>query len=74
MKEILQLFRRDAEHALPHPSAEQYDISKPRILLESSSAGSSRDVSVSRERKVTPPAGRSASTTVKEDSVFGRRW
>jgi hypothetical protein len=74
MKEILQLFRRDAEHAPPHPSAAQYDISKPRILLESSSAGSSRDVSVSRERKVTPPTARPASIAVKEDSVFGRRW
>lgn len=74
MKEILQLFRRDAEHAPPHPAAQQYDMSKPRILKESSSVESSRDVSVSRERKVTPPTGRPASAAFKEDSVFGRRW
>ena len=76
MKEILQLFRRDAEHAPPHPSAAQYDLgAKPRILKEvstSSSMSSSREGSA--DRKVTPPTMRPASVAVKEDSVFGRRW
>jgi len=76
MKEILQLFRRDAEHAPPHPSAAQYDLgAKPRILKEvsmSSSMSSSREGSA--DRKVTPPTMRPASVAAKEDSVFGRRW
>ncbi|KAK0107625.1 hypothetical protein ONS96_003431 [Cadophora gregata f. sp. sojae] len=77
MKEILQLFRRDAEHAAPHsPTAANYDLgAKPRILKEAgslptSSAGSSREVSVARERKVTPPSA----TSKREDAVYGRRW
>lgn len=77
MKEILQLFRRDAEHAPPHPSAAQYDISKPRILKEvtTSSAGSSRDTSTVRDRKVSPPmASRPNTSAPREDAVFGRRW
>jgi len=77
MKEILQLFRRDAEHVPPHTSAAQYDLgAKPRILKEistsSSSMSSSREGSA--DRKVTPPTIRPASTAAKEDSVFGRRW
>jgi len=77
MKEILQLFRHDAEHAPPHPSAAQYDLgAKPRILKEvsSSSAGSSRETSVARERKVTPPTIRPGSAAAREDTVYGRRW
>jgi hypothetical protein len=76
MKEILQLFRRDAEHAPPHPSAAAYNLGqKPRILKEvsTSSQDSSRETSV--VRKVTPPLeSRSASAARKEDVVFGRRW
>jgi hypothetical protein len=79
MKEILQLFRRDAEHAPPHPSAAQYDMSKPRILKEAltSSAGSSRETSMVRDRKVSPPVTSRPSSAVPrvgEDAVFGRRW
>jgi len=77
MKEILSLFRRDAEHAPPAPSATQFDHSKPRILKEvsTSSQGSSRDTSVVRDRKVSPPiSSRSAIVVPKEDAVFGRRW
>ena len=74
MKEILQLFRRDAEHTTPHfPSDARYDLgAKPRILKETSiasSASSSREVSIAR--KVTPPKSATAS---KEDAVYGRRW
>lgn len=79
MKEILQLFRRDAEHAPPLPSEARYDLAqKPRILKETSSssgAGLSREGSGSQERRSTPPVmARSASAVAKEDAIFGRRW
>jgi SNF2 family DNA or RNA helicase len=80
MKEILQLFRRDAESAPPHPSVAQYDLgAKSRILKEASttsSAGSSRETSVARERKASPPTMRpgSSASAVREDTVYGRRW
>ncbi len=76
LKEILQLFRHDAEHAPPHPSAAQYDLgAKPRILKEitTSSASSSKEGPVNAERKVTPPPARPASAA-RENSVYGRRW
>jgi hypothetical protein len=78
MKEILQLFRRDAEHAPPGPAAAQYDLgSKPRILKEaltSGSGSSSREASVAGARKVTPPTNRPTSSSAREDNVYGRRW
>ncbi len=78
MKEILQLFRRDAEHVPHQPSATQYSLgTKPRVLKEistTSSAGSSIEGSISTERKVTPPITRPASATAREDTVYGRRW
>lgn len=84
MKEILQLFRRDAEHAPPKPDAAQYDLGgKPRILKESSvasgsgSGASSREASVvmMSERRVTPPAeARPKPAVAKEDALYGRRW
>jgi hypothetical protein len=80
MKEILQLFRRDAEHdPVSARDAKTYDLgSKPRILKESGSAYGSgtntRETTVSRER--TPEYGRpeSAMSKKKEDAVYGRRW
>lgn len=78
MKEILQLFRRDAEHTQPLPSAGEYNmVQKPRILKEvsTSTSGSSREGSSSQERRTTPQfVPRSASAVAKEDAVFGRRW
>jgi hypothetical protein len=75
MKEILSLFRRDAEHAPPAPSALHFDHSKPRILKEisTSSQGSSRETSMAR--KVSPPiSSRPSGAIPREDAVFGRRW
>ncbi|KAG9242716.1 SNF2 family N-terminal domain-containing protein [Calycina marina] len=72
MKEILQLFRRDAEHS--HPvSASTFDPTKPKILKEvsTSSQSSSRETS-EPHRVTTPGAGRSGSA--KEDPMYGRRW
>jgi hypothetical protein len=84
MKEILQLFRRDAEHAPPRPDDAQYDLgAKPRILNQSSvgsgsgSGASSREASVvmTGERRVTPPAeARPKPLAPKEDALYGRRW
>ena len=83
MKEILQLFRRDAEHAPPRPEAAHYDLgSKPRILKEGSTASgsgqSSREASVvmTGERRVSPQAeARPVKPVVpKEDALYGRRW
>lgn len=76
MKEILQLFRHDAEHA-PRTSAVSNDLgSNPRILKErlsgGSSQGSSRETSVAR--KVTPQNGRVPGSFSQEDQVYGRRW
>lgn len=76
MKEIMSLFRRDAEHSVPAPSGPQYDHSKPRILKEISttnSQSSSRETSAPRERQKSPQM---ASMVPKkpEDSVYGRRW
>ncbi|RDL37169.1 uncharacterized protein BP5553_04602 [Venustampulla echinocandica] len=75
MKEILQLFKRDAEHAPPGPASAQYDLgAKPRILKELTtiSGPNSSSQTVPRARTVTPPSG--SSSAVKEDSVYGRRW
>ncbi|RDW75060.1 DNA repair protein-1 [Coleophoma cylindrospora] len=71
MKEILQLFRRDAEQTAPTSTA-NYDLgAKPQILKERTieSANSSRESSV---RTTTPPVGRKGQ--FKEDQVYGRRW
>lgn len=78
MKEILQLFRPDAEYKTPLSSAARYDLTqRPRILTEVSTGSiePSRQGSISHERRSTPPAiARSASVVAKEDAIFGRRW
>jgi len=74
MKEIMQLFRRDAEHDHTNPhGATKYDLaSKPRILKEvGSSQQSSRETTASRERT---PVYEKPEKAKKEDSVYGRRW
>lgn len=85
MKEILQLFRRDAEHAIPvgRDAVKYGDLgTKPRILKDSSTSlasgsGSvvpSREKTASREGTGTPPYSRPESVARKEDAIFGRRW
>ncbi|KAF7861922.1 hypothetical protein EAF04_007803 [Stromatinia cepivora] len=79
MKEILQLFRRDAEHA--PPAAGAYDLgAKPRILKESASRSPSKSAAnldsygsqtASAPRKITPTPFQAKKI---EDSVYGRRW
>ncbi|KAH8601144.1 SNF2 family N-terminal domain-containing protein [Bisporella sp. PMI_857] len=74
MKEILQLFRRDAEHSHPVGTASQFNPTKPKILKEAStsSQSSSRETSVARERPTF--VNKPASTAPREDPVYGRRW
>jgi hypothetical protein len=77
MKEILQLFKRDAEYAPQNPSVPNYDLgAKPRVLAPQISRGntSSREGSViiAGERRATPPVV--AKTMRSEDPVYGRRW
>jgi hypothetical protein len=71
MKEILSLFKRDAEHSHPVQPDQLNLHTKPRILKEMGGASSANDNSISRERKAAPHA---RSGTVKEDEVYGRRW
>lgn len=72
-REILQLFRREAEHI--EPQSEDYAMSiKPRILSRGgASASSSREGSVviTGERTTSPPVSQSGS---KADEIYGRRW
>ena len=84
MKEILQLFRRDAEHAPPKSGTEKYDLgTKPRILMEGTSVSSggsgqsSREASVfmTGERQLIPKVEAEPKSVVpKEDKLYGRRW
>jgi len=82
MKEILQLFRRDAEYAQQNLSAANYDLGvKPRVLAgpasSSASVGSSTvssresSVIITGERRATPPV---VKPVRNEDQVYGRRW
>jgi hypothetical protein len=90
MKEILQLFRRDAEHA-PQPQNQysaNYNVPvKPGVLRGPGVAGSvagsiggsgsgSRPVSVSssREGSVARSTPPVGKPVRKEDAVYGRRW
>ena len=75
MKDILNLFKRDAEHDGKH----EVDAglgAKTRILTAAPSSSSS---SVNTERegqssRATPPVMEHRAVGRKEDSVFGRRW
>ena len=75
MKDILNLFKRDAEHDGKH----EVDAglgAKTRILT---AAPSSKSGSVNPERegqssRATPPVMEHRGVGRKEDSVFGRRW
>ncbi|KAI9743020.1 MAG: hypothetical protein M1818_003315 [Claussenomyces sp. TS43310] len=85
MKEIMQLFRRDAEQAPPArgDSTSYTSHVAPRVLAGarsgvggsrqgSSSLASSRESSViyTGERRASPPT----SSRAREDATYGRRW
>lgn len=84
MKEILQLFRRDAEHAPLDRSAVPVDFaSKPRVLKDLKDTRSSQ-VAPSQvghdaryvRKSTSPRNGKAAksSTSTTDDDVYGRRW
>ena len=74
MKDILNLFRRDAEHDGRH----EVDASlggKTRILAVAGSSGSGAvNERGGQSMRVTPPVMEHRANGRKEDSVFGRRW
>jgi hypothetical protein len=69
MKEILQLFRRDAEYTDPAPGGESYSQPQTRVLMPSREGSSE---SVSRPMRRSPPVGQSR-RVVEEHPVYGRR-
>lgn len=74
MKDILNLFRRDAEHDGRH----EVDASlgaKTRILAAAGGSGSGPvNEKGGQGTRVTPPVMEHRGNGRKEDSVFGRRW
>ena len=76
MKDILKLFRKDAEHdTRRHEVDPSFLRSKTRILAAAgdSSSGPSNDKG-GQSVRVTPPAMEHRGNGRKEDSIFGRRW
>ena len=70
MKEIMQLFRRDAEYTEPPLNEPAYQNTQTRVL-----APASREVSVETGRSVprrSPPVG-GQRRVVEEHPVYGRR-
>lgn len=74
MKDILNLFKRDAEHDGRH----EVDASlgaKTRILAAAGGSGSGPvNEKGGQSMRVTPPVMEQRGNARKEDSVFGRRW
>ena len=74
MKDILNLFRKDAENEGRH-KAEAILGGKTRILTAAGGSSSSPvDEKGGQSTSVTPPAIEHRRVSRKEDSVFGRRW
>ncbi|KAL9132684.1 MAG: hypothetical protein Q9175_006138 [Cornicularia normoerica] len=74
MKDILNLFKRDAEHDGSH----EVDASlgaKTRLLAAAGGSGSGpANEKGGESMRVTPPVMEHRGNGRKEDSVFGRRW
>lgn len=74
MKDILNLFRRDAEHDA------RYEVDgslrgKPRVLAAAGGTGSAQVTERGgQSMRVTPPVMEHRVNGRKEDSIFGRRW
>lgn len=73
MKDILNLFKRDAEHDGRHDVDPTLGVKTKVLTGGSVGSGSGYDASHEREqsRRVTPPV---VGKPREEDSVFGRRW
>lgn len=75
MKDILNLFRRDAEHDTSHDVDASLGTKMRVLSNETSTApGVYNDRSGQSAMRVTPPAGQKPSGARKEDAVYGRRW
>ena len=68
MKDILNLFKRDAEHDLRH--AGDVELGTMTRVLENN-VGRDVDDVAGHSRRILPPVGR---VPVKEHTVYGRRW
>lgn len=75
MKDILNLFRRDAEHDTRHDVDASLGA-KTRVLTHGTSTapGPINDKGGQSSMRVTPPAMQKPSGARKEDAVYGRRW
>lgn len=68
MKDILNLFKRDAEHDLRH--AGDVELGTMTRVLENN-VGRDVDDVAGYSRRMVPPVGKAS---VKEHAVYGRRW
>ena len=74
MNDILNLFRRDAEHDARHEVDASLG-SKTRILAATGGTGPGPvKEKGGQSMRVTPPAMEHRVNGPKEDSIFGRRW
>ena len=73
MKDILNLFRRDAEHDTSH-EADPTLGTKTRVLTTAGSGSSAANDRGWQSMRVTPPVMDRENVTRKEDPVYGRRW
>lgn len=76
MKDILNLFKRDAEHDAQHKIDASASLgAKTRVLAAAPGNGSgSVNEKGGQSMRVTPPVMEQRGNGRKEDSVFGRRW
>ncbi|KAL5350791.1 hypothetical protein ACLOAV_004362 [Pseudogymnoascus australis] len=72
MKEIMQLFRRDAEYTEPPLNEAAYQHTQTRVLAPSREASEESGASGSRGMRRSPPVG-GQRRVVEEHPVYGRR-
>ena len=73
MKDILNLFQRDAEHDTTH-EADPTLGTKTRVLTAAGTGSGAVNDKGGQSMRVTPPVMDRGNVTRKEDSVYGRRW
>lgn len=71
MKDILNLFKRDAEHDMRH--AGDADLGSMNRILQND-VGRDVDGVLGQSRRMAPPVMEKGRVPVKEHSVYGRRW
>ena len=71
MKDIMNLFKRDAEHDLRH--AGDVDLGTTTRVLQNN-VGRDVDGVLGQSRRMAPPVMEKAKVPVKEHAVYGRRW